>query len=206
MTVLPGADDAGCQDAITKASTNTNFCSCADDAPDAFSRTLWPLSDLRADYADIRCPPMISRYCSFCGWNKKKTVLTPCFKICCLWYIPSHFLSHFSFGQMTQIVRRHQQPALCGTHQSQVCHCWCISIFNTNTTNRYKSIHTYVCGSSVVFWNSLISIPCFYPLWCWWHKKIITSRGTTVWFNQTDCPFFLHHCRLDLVFVKRAFQ
>ena len=45
----------------------------------------------------------------------KKTVLTPCFKICCLWYIPSHFLSHFSFGQMTQIVRRHQQPALCGT-------------------------------------------------------------------------------------------
>ena len=136
----------------------------------------------------------------------KKTVLTPCFKICCLWYIPSHFLSHFSFGQMTQIVRRHQQPALCGTHQSQVCHCWCISIFNTNTTNRYKSIHTYVCGSSVVFWNSLISIPCFYPLWCWWHKKIITSRGTTVWFNQTDCPFFLHHCRLDLVFVKRAFQ
>ena len=111
----------------------------------------------------------------FANGIKKKTVLTPCFKICCLWYIPSHFLSHFSFGQMTQIVRRHQQPALCGTHQSQVCHCWCISIFNTNTTNRYKSIHTYVCGSSVVFWNSLVSIPCFYPLWCWWHKKIITS-------------------------------
>ena len=41
----------------------------ADDAPGAF------LSDLRAvkDYADIRCPPMISRYCSFCGWNKKNS-------------------------------------------------------------------------------------------------------------------------------------
>ena len=132
------------------------------------------------------------------------------------WVLLCHI---FTVEQMTQIVRRHQQAAVDTSSAIVVVFSdgnTKYKIWNRNTKYNYEKtiLDTDIKSQDqTAEWVSPLPLPnqfhervqcsksniVFQSFVLWLvimtQKDIKSHHGTIVWFNQTDCPFFLHYYR-----------